>query len=103
MAATSDTTTKSFVKSLFDFQFTSLIATRFLRIVYMVWVILLSIMTVVGILAVLSQGGAGILIALFLVVIYFFELIGLRIFMEFLIVFFQIGVALDQGQDQRRQ
>jgi hypothetical protein len=91
MAATTDTTTKSFVKSLFDFQFTSLIATRFLRVVYAVWVVLLTITTVFGILAVLSQGGAGVLFALVLAVLYFFELIGLRIFMEFLIVFFQIG------------
>ena len=101
MAATTDTTTKSFVKSLFDFQFTSLIAARFLRIVYTIWVVLLTIVAALGILVGLTQGSAGVGIALFVAVSYFFYLIGLRIFMEFLIVFFQIGANVQAIRGRR--
>ena len=90
MAATSLSTTKGFARSLFDFQFSSLIAARFLKVLYAVLAILLTIGAVVFALSSLSRDN-GVAIAIAVVVMYFIELIWLRIAMEFLIVFFQIG------------
>ncbi len=81
---------RGFFKSLYDFKFASLIGERFLRFVYAVLVVLLTIGAVAVALGSLSRDN-GAAIALLVVVFYFIYLIWLRIGMEFLIVFFQIG------------
>ncbi len=90
MTAANSTDTKGFFRSLYDFRFTSLIGARFLKFVYAVLVVVMSIATVVLILSAISRDNGG-AIAVVVAVSYFLYLIWLRIFMEFLIVFFQIG------------
>ncbi len=90
MTATSLSTTKGFFKSLYDFKFVSLIGQRFLRFVYAVVVVLSTIGAVITILASLGQNN-GVALAIAIAVIYFLDLIWLRILVEFLIVFFQMG------------
>ena len=90
MADAASPDNKGFFRSLYDFKFASLIGERFLRFVYAVLVILLTIGAVVVALASLSRNN-GAAIAVVVVVFYFIYLIWLRIGMEFLIVFFQIG------------
>jgi hypothetical protein len=101
MAVASSSDTKGFFRSLYDFGFTSLIGTRFLKFVYGLLVILASLAEIVVVISLLSQksdafsgnvvtnhGGA---FAILSVLYYFMTLIWLRISIEFLIVFFQIG------------
>jgi hypothetical protein len=101
MAVATSSDTKGFFRSLYDFGFTSLIGTRFLKFVYGLLVILASLAEIVVVISLLSQksdafsgnvvtnhGGA---FAILSVLYYFMTLIWLRISIEFLIVFFQIG------------
>ncbi len=84
---------KGLLKSLFDFQFTSLITVKIIRFVYALIVILYSIGAIFFFVASLSTGGAaGILTAFILVPLgYLVYLILTRIWMEILIVVFRMG------------
>src|SRR3954452_792252 len=92
MQTTTDMDAKSFFRSLYDFKFTSLVATRVIRVVYMLLVILYSLVAVLVFVGSLSRGSAGAAAAIIVVPIgYLLSLIWLRIFMEALIVFFGMG------------
>lgn len=84
---------KGFLRSLYDFKFTSLIATKVIRFVYALLVILYSILaalTLIGCLA--SKNGALIFFGfIILPILYLLYLILIRIFMEIVIVFFKMG------------
>lgn len=84
---------KGLLKSLFDFQFTSLITVKIIRVVYALIVILYSIGAVFVFIASLTRGGAsGFLTAFILVPLgYVVYLILTRIWMEILIVVFRMG------------
>jgi hypothetical protein len=89
---TRPTEAKGFIASLYDFKFTSLITGRFIRFIYKLLVILVTIGFVVAALAVIAKGGAvGLLLVVVLIPLYFLYLIYLRMGVEFIIVFFQIG------------
>jgi len=95
MQTTTDLDAKGFLRSLYDFKFTSLIATKVLRSVYLILVVLYSLFAVLGFVAIASRGGAGVVAAIIFVPIYYIlSLIFLRIFMEVLIVFFGMGEDL---------
>ena len=84
---------KGLLKSLFDFQFTSLITVKIIRFVYALIVILYSIGAIFFFAAAVSRGGAaGILTGFILVPLgYLVYLILTRIWMEILIVVFRMG------------
>ncbi len=84
---------KGLLKSLFDFQFTTLITTRVIRFVYALIVILLTVgAAIFFILSLASGSAAGVLGAfIFLPLSYLIYLILTRIWMEILIVIFRIG------------
>jgi hypothetical protein len=87
----SSTTAKGFLGSLYDFGFTNLVASKVIRFVYALSVVLYSIGAAVVIIASFRQGAAG-LVALIVVPIgYLISLIWLRIVMEFFIVVFRMG------------
>jgi Domain of unknown function (DUF4282)/Protein of unknown function (DUF2510) len=90
MEDTASPNRRGFFRSLYDFKFASLIGERFLRFVYAVLVVLLTIGAVAFALGALSRDNGG-AIAILVIVVYFIYLIWLRIGMEFLIVFFQMG------------
>jgi Domain of unknown function (DUF4282)/Protein of unknown function (DUF2510) len=105
METGSSPTAKGFFRSLYDFHFVSLIASRFIKFLYACSVILYSIAYAVALIAVLTQrvgvgvtefgqstGGRSLApLAIVLVPLYFASLIWLRIVMEFLIVIFHIA------------
>lgn len=84
---------KGLLKSLFDFQFTSLITIRIIRFVYLLIVILYTIGAVMFFILGLASGTAtGVLSALVVIPLaYLVYLILTRIWMEILIVVFRIG------------
>lgn len=84
---------KGLLKSLFDFQFTSLISTKIIRFVYALLVVLYSIGAVILFVAALVGGGAFGIVMAFLVIPlgYLVYLTLIRIWMEVLIVVFRMG------------
>jgi len=86
-------TAKGLLRSLYDFGFTSLIATRIIKFVYALLVISYSVGAAILFLALLATGKpAGILFAIiFVPIFYLIYLIMLRIWMELIVVFFKIG------------
>jgi len=105
MEITYSSESKGFFRSLYDFNFLSLIASRFLKFVYAISVVVYTVVYAGLVIVVLTQKvGGGVddfgtvsqshslaPAALVLVPLYFITLIWLRIFMEFLIVFFRMG------------
>jgi Domain of unknown function (DUF4282) len=86
-------TAKGFLRSLYDFGFTSLITLRIIKFVYALLVIIYSIFAVILLLALLATGKpAGILLGIiFVPIFYLIYLIMLRIWMEVIVVFFKLG------------
>jgi hypothetical protein len=84
---------KGFLRSLYDFSFTSLITTKIIRFVYALLVIVYSVFAVIFFIAGLASGKpAGVFLAIIGVPIgYLIYVIILRIWMEILIVVFRIG------------
>jgi len=84
---------KGLLRSLFDFQFTSLITTKIIRFVYALIVILLSLGALGVFISSLARGGfIGVFFALIIVPLgYLVYLILIRIWMEILIVVFRLG------------
>jgi hypothetical protein len=84
---------KGFLRSLYDFRFTSLIATKVIGFVYALLVIVYSIfaaLMLIGCLA--SKNGALIFFGfIILPLLYLLYLILIRIFMEIVVVFFKMG------------
>jgi len=79
------------MRALYDFKFSTLIATKVIRFLYALMVILYSIGFVIGFFSVLGQGSAGVAAAIFLIPLYVVSIIFLRVAMEFLVVFFRMG------------
>jgi len=84
---------RGLLRSLFDFQFTSLITTKIIRFVYALIVILVSLGALAVFISSLARGGAvGVFFALIIVpLFYLVYLILIRIWMEILVVVFRLG------------
>ncbi len=84
---------KSFFASLFDFQFTSFITLRFLKVIYAVLVAVILLGGVVFLIAGLASGTAsGVLVGLIVAPLAtLFYLILARIYLEVIAMFFRIG------------
>lgn len=84
---------KGFLRSLYDFKFTSLIATKVIRFVYALLVIVYSILAVLTLIACLASKNGVLIFFGFIILpmLYLLYLIMIRIFMEIVIVFFKMG------------
>ena len=83
---------KGFFASLFDFGFTSFITLKILRVLYGVLVVLILLTGVGFFVALISQGGAYIAIAIIIVpIVTLIDLVWMRVFMEMVALFFRIG------------
>ena len=84
---------KGFIRSLYDFGFTSLIATKVIKVVYALLVIIYSVGAALLLLVCLASRSAPLVVAgvIFIPVWYLIYLILLRIFMEIIVVFFKLG------------
>jgi Domain of unknown function (DUF4282)/Protein of unknown function (DUF2510) len=91
METTASLSDKGFIRSLYDFKFVSLIASRFIKFLYACSVIMYSIGYAIVFAALLSRGGGAAAFAILLIPVYLLTLIWLRISMEFLIVVFHIA------------
>ena len=87
---------KGFFRSLFDFNFTSLITTKIIKFLYILIVVVYSLAAVAFFITLIAKGGAGgfVVAVIFVPVIYLIYLIFARVWMEFLIVIFKIGEDL---------
>ena len=95
MNTVGETNAKGFVRSLYDFKFESLVATRWMRFIYATWVVLLTISAAIGVIASLAELGtspaAGLLLLIVVLVYYVVWLIIIRVVVEIVIAFFRIG------------
>lgn len=84
---------KGFIRSLYDFGFTSLITQKVIRFVYALLVILYSIGAAITLIACLASGRGPLIVVgfIFVPVGYLIYLILLRITMELIVVFFKMG------------
>jgi hypothetical protein len=84
---------KGFLRSLYDFGFTSLITPKVIRFVYAALVIIISITSVFFLIACLASNRGLVIVfgLIFVPILYLLNLIFLRITMELIIVFFNIG------------
>lgn len=83
---------KGFFASLFDFSFTSFITLRFLRVIYIVLMIVIFITALVLFFTGFTRGGAGIAFSLIVVpIVTLLYLVIARIYMELIAIFFRIG------------
>lgn len=84
---------KGFLRSLYDFKFTSLIATKVIRFVYALLVIVYSIFAALTLIACLASKNGALIFFGFIILpmLYLLYLIMIRIFMEIVVVFFKMG------------
>jgi hypothetical protein len=84
---------KGFIRSLYDFGFTSLITTKVIRFVYALLVIINSIGAAITLIACLASGRGPLIVVgfIFVPIAYLIYLILLRIAMELIVVFFKMG------------
>jgi len=84
---------KGFFPSLFDFSFRSFITLRFIKVLYIVIIVLAGIVAFIFFAAAVASGNVGqmILGLLFAGVFFFFYVILARLALELLVVIFRIG------------
>jgi Domain of unknown function (DUF4282) len=84
---------KGFLRSLYDFKFTSLIATKVIRFVYALLVIVYSIFAALTLIACLASKNGALIFFGFIILplLYLLYLIMIRILMEMVVVFFKMG------------
>jgi hypothetical protein len=84
---------KGLFRSLYDFKFTSFIATKVIRFIYAVLVVVYSIVGVIWLLLCIASGNAIVILLglIFVPVSYLIYLILLRIGTELVMVFFKMG------------
>ena len=84
---------KGFIRSLYEFGFTSLITPKVIRFVYALLVILFSIGAVLTLFTFLASRSGPVIVfgLIFIPVFYLVYLILLRIVMELIVVFFKMG------------
>ncbi len=90
--ASSQLETKGFFAALFDFQFTSFITLKFLRVIYAVLVAVILLLGLVFFIALATKGAASLIVGLILVpIVTLLYLVFARIWMETIALFFRIG------------
>ena len=102
---TAPTKQRNFFLSLFDFGFTSLIAIRFAKFIYVVGVVLISIDALFDLIFISRLGKGWIVGGIIVAAIsWLVQMVGWRILIEFMIVFFRDGFrrAQDRRHDRSR-
>ncbi len=103
---TAPTKQRNFFLSLFDFGFTSLIAIRFAKFIYVVGVVLISIDALFDLIFISRLGKGWIVGGIIVAAIsWLVQMVGWRILIEFMIVFFRMGsdvhkIAVTTGAEQ---
>jgi hypothetical protein len=83
---------KSFLASLFDFSFSSLVTTKIVRFLYILLLVVGTVWAVVVLLGALAEGAPwGVLAIVVVPVLWLIGVIYLRVLMETLIVLFRIA------------
>ena len=83
---------KNFFASLFDFSFSSFVTLRFIKVLYVIFMVFAGLIGLAVLITFASQGGVSILIALILAPIAFFlYLLIYRVLLEFIVVIFRIA------------
>lgn len=83
---------KGFFGSLFDFSFSSFITLRFIKIIYIIGMVVVGFLALGILFTIASRGGAGIVIGPILSAGFFlFYVIVFRLILEFIVVIFRIG------------
>lgn len=83
---------KSFFASLFDWDFTTFITLRFLKVIYIVATVLIALAALGFLIVAISQGGGGIVAGIILVPLFaLFYLILVRVSLEVIALLFRIG------------
>jgi Domain of unknown function (DUF4282)/Protein of unknown function (DUF2510) len=97
-------TAKGFFNSLFDINFSSLIISRIVKIVYVIAIVLIGLEALVVIIGSLASRNIGVFIAALIIapIAALFSLIWIRILLEIVIIIFRIGedvrrISLAQG------
>ena len=81
-----------FFKALFDFNFSSFITMKLVKPLYIVFVALVGLGSLFMLLTMLKLGGMGVIMALIFVPLYFlFLVVSVRIWMEALVLLFDIN------------
>ena len=81
-----------FFKALFDFNFSSFITMKLVKPLYIVFVVLTGLGSLFMLLTMLRFGGMGVIMALIFVPLYFlFLVVSVRIWMEALVLLFDIN------------
>jgi len=81
-----------FLKALFDFNFSSFITMKLVKPLYIVFVALTALGSLFFLLTMLKLGGLGVIMALIFVPLYFlFLVVSVRIWMEALVLLFDIN------------
>jgi hypothetical protein len=97
---------KGFFASLFDFSFKSFITLRFIKVLYIVIIVLAGIIAFAFFATTLATGNLGSIILglLFGAIFFFFYVILARLGLELLVVIFRIGentsILVDQAQNR---
>ena len=87
-----NTEQKGFFASLFDFGFTSLVATRFLKFIYVVGIVLLTLFSLADLVTFARLGRGGIVAGIFIAAVsWLVGVVWMRIIVEFFVVFFRMG------------
>ncbi|HUR48684.1 MAG TPA: DUF4282 domain-containing protein [Acidimicrobiales bacterium] len=93
-----------FFKALFDFNFSSFITMKLVKPLYIVFVALVGLGSLFTLLTMLKLGGLGVIMALVFVPLYFlFMVVSVRIWMEALVLLFDINdrvESLSAGQQR---
>lgn len=101
--AVQPTTEKGFIKSLFDFSFTSFITTKIVRTLYIIITIIYSLVAIAAFIGLLSRGGGDIAIAVIGVPIAYILYLALaRVGLEVIAVVFRIAEHSRDIRDMMR-
>jgi hypothetical protein len=101
-------TTRGFFASLFDMSFTSLVTTKIIEVLYLLWIILIALEAIAWIVIAFSHSSALGVLTLFIIapLIALVELIFARVTLEFIIALFRImentGDLVRQGEIAQR-
>ena len=92
MAQAASATSKGFLRSLYDFKFSTFVTSKVIRVLYVIITILYSLGAVAWFIELISKGGYYVLIAIIGVPLaYLLYLTLARISLEFIMVVFRIG------------
>ena len=95
-------TSKGFLKSLYDFSFSSFVTSKVVRVLYIIITILYSLGAIGLFIELISRGGASVVVAIIVVPLgYLLYLTLARIGLEFIIVVFRIGEDVRIIRDTR--